>query len=448
MRHIVLLGLPGSGKTSLGRMASARLDMPFVDVDAEIEKLFEMPIRRIFEKHGEKSFRDAESAATREALLREAPSVIAAGGGAILRQENVSAMRDLGFVIFIDRPSKLIARDVPLDGSRPLFTDPDKLYEMERVRRALYIDAADRTLENREGMEEAASGLIEIIARSQPVAEYAVIGDPIAHSLSPAIHGAVFEALGVSASYSAVRVSRGGLAAFFDAAKEGCMRAFNVTSPHKRDIMPFLDHIDEEATLCGAVNTVVFRGGKSLGYNTDMDGLSASLLARGAGYEGRRVLVLGAGGAARAAVLKAALEKAAEITVLARDAKKAEEIASAFSGIAPRIRAKAMTERAMKESAAGADLLINATTLGMSGSAAFPSLEFLSALPGSAFVCDLIYDPSQTDLLKRASELALGCQNGLGMLISQAILADELFLRRGLERAELRGVIEEKLNAP
>jgi shikimate dehydrogenase len=446
MRHVVLSGLPGSGKTSLGHLASLRLGMPFVDVDAEIEKRFGMPIRLIFEKHGEKSFRDAESAATKEALLRETPSVIATGGGAVLRQENVSAMRDRGLVVFIDRPSALIAKDVPIDGSRPLFTGLDKLYEMERVRRALYIDAADRTLENREGMEEALLRLLEIIGKSASGAGYAVIGDPIAHSLSPAIHGAVFEALGISASYSAVRVPRGGLAAFFDAARESGMRAFNVTSPHKLDIMPFLDHIDEEARPCGAVNTVVFRGGKSHGHNTDMGGLLASLMARGSGYAGRRVVILGAGGAARAAALKAALEKAAEIIVLARDTKKAGKIAAAFSGIAPRIRAKAMTERDMKEAASGADLLINATTLGMSGSGGdFPSLEFLGALPCGAFVCDLIYDPPQTALLKRASELALACQNGLGMLICQAILADELFLRRGLDRAALRGIAEGKL---
>jgi shikimate dehydrogenase len=451
MRHIVLTGLPGSGKTSLGKLAAARLGVPFVDVDEKIEKRFMMPIRQIFEEHGgngEKFFRDAESAATREALTSKALSVIATGGGAVLRPENVSVMRDRGLVVFLDRPAERIAEDVPIDGSRPLFTGADKLYEMEQARRALYIDAADRTLPNCGGIEEALDGLLEIIGNSTADAEYAVIGDPIAHSLSPAIHGAVFEALGVSGSYSAVRVSRGGLAGFFEAARESGMRGFNVTSPHKRDIMSFLDNIDEEAARCGAVNTVVLRGGKSLGHNTDMGGMLFSLQERGAGYAGRRVVILGAGGAARGAALKATREKAAEIVILARDARKAEEIASAFSAIAQcPIRAVTMTERAMKEASSGADLLINATTLGMSGSGEnFRSLDFLSALPSGSFTYDLVYDPPETALLKRASELGLKCQNGLGMLICQAILADELFLGRELNRPALHHMIKERLS--
>jgi shikimate dehydrogenase len=460
MRHIVLTGLPGSGKTSLGKLAAARLGVPFVDVDEKIEKRFMMPIRQIFEEYGkkgengeegengEKIFRDAESAAMREALTSKALSVIATGGGAVLRPENVSVMRDRGLVIFLDRPAERIAEDVPIDGSRPLFTGVDKLYEMERARRALYIDAADRTLPNGGGIEDALDGLLEIIGNSTADAEYAVIGDPIAHSLSPAIHGAVFEALGISGSYSAVRVSRGGLAGFFETARESGMRGFNVTSPHKRDIMPFLDHIDEEAALCGAVNTVVSRGGKSHGHNTDMGGLLFSLQESGTGYAERRVVILGAGGAARGAALKASREKAAEIVILARDTRKAEEIASDFSAIATRpIHARTMTEQAMKDAARGADLLINATTLGMSGSGEnFRSLEFLSALTRSAFICDLVYDPPETALLKRASELGLKCRNGLGMLICQAISADELFLGRKLDRSALHYMIKERLS--
>ncbi|MDR1515925.1 MAG: shikimate dehydrogenase [Synergistaceae bacterium] len=450
MRHIVLIGLPGSGKTSLGKLAAARRGCPFVDVDLEIEKRFGMPIHRIFEEHGEEFFRDAESRVTREALRSPELSVIATGGGVILRPENTSAMREGGFVIFLDRPVKRIAKNVPVGGSRPLLTSPGKLRELERARRALYVDAADRTLNNDGGIEDAFQALMAIIGKSAPEAEYAVIGDPIAHSLSPAIHKAVFETLGLSAKYSAVKINgedRGELARFFEEAKESGMRGFNVTRPHKRSIMPYLDSVSVDAGVCGAVNTVVFRGRKCFGHNTDMGGLLFSLRECGSGCEGRRVVILGAGGASRAAALSAARDRAAEIVILARDERKALEIASDISAAVPCLfRTGTMTPGAMKDAASGADLLINATPLGMSGiRAGFPSLKFLDALPASAFVCDLVYSPPHTALLDRASELGLGSQNGMGMLIYQAILADELFLGRPLDRPALYKAVSGKL---
>jgi shikimate dehydrogenase len=442
--------MPGSGKTSLGRSAAERLRVPFADVDEEVEKRLGMTIRRVFEERGEIFFRDAESAALRDALLSPETSVIAPGGGAILRPGNVSAMRDRGVVIFLDRPSELIAKSVPDDGSRPLLTDTGKLYELERERRALYVDAADYTLQNDGGEEEAVELLLRVIGKSDSGPEYAVIGDPIAHSLSPAIHEAVFETLGIFGRYRAIRVPGGArekLADFFGAAKDGGMRGFNVTRPHKLAIIPFLDALSEDAKLCGAVNTVVFRGGRGCGHNTDMEGLLFSLREQGSGYAGRRVVVLGAGGASRGVALKAAQEGAEGIVILARDVRKAEDIASALCVTAAgRARAMPMTAPAMREAAVGADLLVNATPLGMSGAGSdFTSLGFLEALPQGAFVCDLVYDPPLTPLLARASELGLRSQNGLGMLIYQAILADELFLGRTLDRAKLYKAVRDRL---
>jgi shikimate dehydrogenase len=450
MRHIVLIGLSGSGKTSLGRLAAARCGIKFTDADSEIEKRFGMPIRRIFEEHGEEFFRCAESRATLEALSSPELSVIATGGGVILRPENTSALRENGFVIFLDRPAEQIANDIPYDGSRPLFTSPEKLYEMERERRALYIGAADVTLKNSGGIDEACRDLMEIIGKSQRQTEYAVIGDPIAHSFSPVIHETVFKTLGLSARYSAIRVkgeNSGEPARFFEAAKKGGMRGFNVTIPHKRSIMPLLDSVSEDARVCGAVNTVVFRGGRSFGHNTDIGGLLFSLREHGFECEGRRVVILGAGGASRASALAAAQERALEIVILARDERKAEAIASDISGAAPcRCGTGTMTPKVMKEAASRADLLINATPLGMSGTnARFTSLDFLGAMTESAFVCDLVYNPPVTALLRRASELGLVSLNGMSMLICQAILADELFLGRTLDRPALHKAVRDKL---
>ena len=173
MRHVVLIGLSGSGKSTLGRRVAEELDMPLADIDLAIEKRAGMPIRRIFELHGEEFFRDMEARELCEALASETLSVIAAGGGIVLRRENVQGMRENGFVVFLDRPVERIIKDILHDDARPLVTGADKLYEMERKRRAFYLDAADAVLKNDAGLEEALSGLTELI-RSGLVTEYEI----------------------------------------------------------------------------------------------------------------------------------------------------------------------------------------------------------------------------------------------------------------------------------
>ncbi|MDR3279710.1 MAG: hypothetical protein LBT23_04280, partial [Synergistaceae bacterium] len=299
MRHIVLVGLSGSGKTTLGRMAAERFSMPFVDLDRAIAERAGMSIPEIFKSQGEGYFREMETEATMEALSREAPSVIATGGGVVLRRRNVDAMRESGCVVFLDRPVENIARDILSEDGRPLVTGAESLYEMERRRRGLYLAAADTALPNSGNLEDAADRLAEVIGAELRPEGFSVIGDPIGHTLSPAIHGAIFDELGLDAPYNAVRIPARRLADYAETARRSDMRGFNVTIPHKTAIIPFLDEVENEAALCGAVNTVTVRGGRLTGYNTDMGGLLESLGSSGRGYRGEDILLLGAGGAAR-----------------------------------------------------------------------------------------------------------------------------------------------------
>jgi shikimate dehydrogenase len=455
MKHIVLIGLSGSGKTTLGRMLSERSGFPMVDTDAETEREAGMPIRRIFERQGEPFFRDMEARAVRAAAVSETPSVIATGGGAVLRSDNVEVLSENGFIVFLDRPAPMIANDLVYDESRPLIQGAEKIYEMERERRALYLEAADYALKNSGGLEEALGeleSLLDTMRRQMPEGcEYAVIGNPIAHTLSPAIHGAVFEAIGVSERYGAAQVSPRRLPRFAERARASGMRGFNVTIPHKRNIIPFLDEIEEDAKLCGAVNTVVIgKDGRASGFNTDMGGLLASLKDAGVGYRGSSLLILGAGGAARGIAFKAAREGASAITILARRSEAAEDIASVVRSLFhAAIHTGDMSPDSMRAAASRADILINATPLGMSGIGAdFPSFEFLEALPKGAFVCDAVYNPEETELLRAARELGHGAQNGLGMLIYQALLADELFLGRELDKPALYRHVRARLSSP
>jgi shikimate dehydrogenase len=447
MKHALLVGLSGSGKSALGKIAAEKLGAPFVDLDTQVEGNMNMAISEIFERFGEGRFRDEESLALAKALEKPAHSVIATGGGIVLRPENVRAMREEGFVIFLDRPVEEIIRDIDCDG-RPLLSDAGKLYEMERTRRTLYMEAARAILRVASDAGEAARELARLIGdmwRNQP--KYLVIGDPIGHTLSPAIHSAIFEAIGVKTSYSALRVPRWELGSFAENARCSGLRGFNVTIPHKVNIIPLLDDVEEEARLCGAVNTVAIREGRLFGYNTDMRGLLEALEETGSGYSGRSVMILGAGGASRGIALKAAREGASRITIIARRVEAAEKIASGVrEHAAGDVRTGAMTPETMKLEASRADVLINATPLGMSGADDdFESLDFLRAMRGGALVCDLVYKPPVTSLLRAAEELGLDNRNGLGMLIYQALLANEIFFGKELDKPALYKTVKERL---
>jgi shikimate dehydrogenase len=208
-----------------------------------------------------------------------------------------------------------------------------------------------------------------------------------------------------------------------------------------------LDRLDDGARGCGAVNTVVNEDGLLAGYNTDMGGLLSALAERGLGYAGRRIAILGAGGAAAGIVFKAALEGAERITLLARRPEQADEIQrKAAHALKAGVETLAMTAEKLRDAAAGADLLINATPLGMEGvEGAFPSLKFLRALPSGAAVCDLVYKPPETPLLREAAALGHAVMNGLDMLIHQALLSDELFLGRKLDKGELSALVRDAL---
>ena len=264
-----------------------------------------------------------------------------------------------------------------------------------------------------------------------------VIGDPVLHSLSPRIHGAMLSALGLDIPYTAHVVERGELPAYLCWAEENGITGFNATMPHKQDLIPLLAEVDGDAARFGAVNTVCRREGGWHGFNTDGAGCLAALEETGL-WPAERVLLLGAGGAARAVGRKLAACGAA-VTVCNRTLSRAEELCAGLPGMA----AAPWTE--LDRLCAGADLLVNCTDLGMAGCPAFGSLDFLDRLPAGAGVFDLIYHPAETALLTRARELSHPCSNGLPMLVHQAIYALELFLDRPLDHAAMGAVVRKAL---
>ena len=266
----------------------------------------------------------------------------------------------------------------------------------------------------------------------KPYAE--VIGDPIAHSKSPLIHGFWLDTLGIEAEYRKMHVTPEGLADYVESRRgDPAWRGCNVTIPHKQAMLDLVEDRGDVRASIGAVNTVV-RGedGALIGTNTDAGGFYAPIA--GLDLEGLHAVVIGAGGAARAILFALSRVGIARVTILNRNVLKAAGLLSRFG-----LKGDAVPLGAPLPPA---DLLVNASALGMAGQ---PPLDIdLSPLPEHALVYDAVYAPLETPLLVQARARALDTVDGLEMLIGQAALAFELFFGAEPPRArddELRALL-------
>jgi shikimate dehydrogenase len=257
-----------------------------------------------------------------------------------------------------------------------------------------------------------------------------VIGDPVLHSKSPVIQNAIISALGLDYIYLCQPVPRGQAGRWLECASFAGYAGFNATMPHKEELVPLMDELDDTARLCGAVNTVCIREGKYYGFNTDGGGFLRALADLGVEPAGKRVTLLGSGGAAKA-VAAALAGAGAQVTVCNRTVSKAEDLCRMDPAhLTP---ADFQTET-LTRLAADSQLLVNCTSLGMAGGGGdFAGLSFVDALPAGAAVCDAIYAPPETALLRRAREGGRPTMNGMGMLLHQAILALEHFTGETLD---------------
>ncbi len=249
-----------------------------------------------------------------------------------------------------------------------------------------------------------------------------IVGWPVEHSLSPAIHTAAFEASGLDWIYVPLPVPPRALAEALAGLAALGFRGANVTMPHKTETADLVGELSEDARLLRAVNTIVVRGGELEGHNTDAPGFDR-FLRRDAGFDpsGTTALIYGAGGAARACALALARAGIAGLTVAARDEARAAPLASIVEGVGVPIAVVNPRE----VGGLSADLVINATPVGgRDAEASHPSLPRLGA---GVLVVDLLYDPPTTDLQRRAREAGATALGGLGHLLEQAALSFELW---------------------
>ncbi|MCW4022849.1 MAG: shikimate dehydrogenase [Candidatus Bathyarchaeota archaeon] len=250
----------------------------------------------------------------------------------------------------------------------------------------------------------------------------AIIGDPVDHSLSPVMHNSAFKELGLNLVYVAFTVPAKDLEHAVLGAKSLGFKGLNVTMPHKNEVMKYLDDLDVSAKSVGAVNTILINQGKLVGYNTDGKGAMIALQENGVSSEKKKLVLLGAGGAAQA-IAHEAVQDVNELVILNRNVVKAKKLVKSLpKNLGASVTSGALSFEVLKQELETADILINATSMGM-----HPDTESspvpCELLRSDLSVMDIIYNPLETKLLKDAKTAGAKVISGLEMLIYQGAVA-------------------------
>ena len=272
----------------------------------------------------------------------------------------------------------------------------------------------------------------------------AVVANPIKHSISPFIHNSAFEATNTNGVYLAWEVDEAELAETVANIRRYQMYGINLSMPYKEQVIPYLDQLSAEACLIGAVNTVVNREGTLIGYNTDGKGFFKSLpsfkISR------KRLVLLGAGGAAKAILAQAILDGVSQISVFVRSSsmeKTRPYLEKIQNATGFRVDLFALEDvQDLQDSITQADLLVNATSVGMDGSS--QPIPTSIVLPEKLLVADVIYQPFETPFLKWARNQGNQSINGLGMLLYQAAEAFELWTGKEMPTDQIWELLKQK----
>lgn len=269
-----------------------------------------------------------------------------------------------------------------------------------------------------------------------------IIGDPISGSLSPSMHNAAFREQGLDWVYTAFRVDKDELEAAVAAVRALNLAGLNVTMPHKKTVIEYLDQIEETAKEIESVNTIVNTNGKLKGYSTDGEGFRRALAENGCDPEGKRVFIIGAGGAARAVARAIADEGAAEIGVACRSVDSGRKLAEIVMAAGVEAKTFDISEKTA-EPARRAELIINATPLGRDS---IDDIKFLvDELTPQQFVADLSTVPPLSAFLVAAQERGCAVMGGLGMLVHQGSLSYELWTGQEAPLAVMKRSVGEGL---
>src|SRR5579859_3856907 len=264
-----------------------------------------------------------------------------------------------------------------------------------------------------------------------------LLGQPVAHSLSPALHNAAFASLGIDAHYEAWNVAPLALGEAVARLRQADCMGANVTAPHKQAVVALVDEVSDEVLALGVLNTIVNQAGRLVGANTDARGLARWMQAVQIEPAGRPAMVLGAGGAARASVFALADLQASSVRVFNRTVERAQDVVTSLRPYLPELELSWGTlDEAARPAPAAHAVIINATSLGHHGAA--PDVHPSWYSPASVAI-ELAYNPPETGFMIAARQAGARAENGLGMLLNQAALA---FERWTGQRAPMRAFEE------
>ena len=267
---------------------------------------------------------------------------------------------------------------------------------------------------------------------SEPNDTYAIIGDPVEHSLSPLLHSFIYRQLNLPYNYRKIRIPANRLKEFIINCREDNLQGFNVTIPHKEAIISFLDELDPKAEFIGAVNTVKKEYSILTGYNTDVIGCKTALDKSSWPGTGK-VVILGAGGACRSALIALSNFALSSVHIVNRTLEKAVKLKKQFSHYVKfDIYAENLTLETIGNLLKQASLLINTTPVGMWPHIQDSPIPDLAVLPDHLTIFDMVPNPVYTTLLRQAEKKGVNIISGLSMLISQALAAQEIWLDRTL----------------
>lgn len=276
-----------------------------------------------------------------------------------------------------------------------------------------------------------------IIIRKIKMQTFALIGNPVKHSLSPILHNAVYDYYKINAQYLLNCVEEAQIEQVVEKFKQTGVKGFNITVPHKQNIMPFLNEVSESAKQIGAVNTVKIVNDKLYGYNTDGDGFLRQLKGDKVNVKNSTIKIVGAGGSTMSIVYALVSTGCKDITLYNRTVENAQKIASKFSNV---------TALSIDEfNATGCDILINTTSVGLSPNNDKSPVDNLYGISPKTVVYDLIYSPPITRFMKMAMEKGCRAHNGYKMLIYQGLIADEIWFDRKMIKNKLVNKILKEL---
>lgn len=257
---------------------------------------------------------------------------------------------------------------------------------------------------------------------------FALLGEPLGHSLSPILHKAIYRQLEIDdASYRTVELPAERLKSFFSGFRVGGFDGVNVTVPHKAAVIPLLNEVDSKAKLINAVNCINRVDNTLTGYNTDLLGFAYSLRQNSISTEGSEFAIVGAGGSAQAVGVALAEGEAKRINILNRTPEHAEQLKSTIASISDQVKVEIIDEDALNKRAKHLDCVINTTSLGMAPNVKEAPIG-VDCLGPNTVAFDLIYNPLKTQFLAAAEAKGASTINGLQMLVAQAVYSVEIWM--------------------